>query len=378
MLYRALKLFDNLFLLFACLVEHAHPWASIRLWGFKKAPGAKTSARYSTSVPCTSPQRATNARVGSKITSISSCVDDNAADIPQIVADTDDMGIDLLLPINNTSTIECMKSEAEVEEIAVHKMTENIAVNMNNPESRSEAGISQMTSPEALITVEHGSNKEHTQIDKIEDYASGYEERVAAGKTKVEGIGQRFEDEGYVSADENSWSPETGLEFLSDQQPQMQQVVRSVIFEPLDSLEHSEVARPPLLARLTASADSVALPTLPHHQSDRNSRLSSFPSLKTFDDIPGLRRQSLSGLETTRLVTISAEATARAHHHWLRPCAACARKAGAESKGWHLLSKKKAKDESRESMSSEREAEPGMYQRTVHWVRKQEERIKEL
>ncbi|MCJ1389285.1 hypothetical protein MMC18_002141 [Xylographa bjoerkii] len=289
------------------------------------------------------------------------------------------MDIDLPILIIRDSAIESTRAEAE--EIMAEDMTVNMAVNMDSTERGTEAGAGPMSSSEALTTVDNGSNQSHIEIDDIEVDASDDGNSIAKENTEVQGTSQPLEDEGYISADENSWSPETCPEHLSVRQPQMQQVVRSAIFEPLDSLEHSEIARPPLLALLTASAHSLPLPPPPHRQSDGNGKLSSFPSLQTFDEIPGLRRQSLSGAETKRLVTISAEAASRAHHHWLRPCAACARKAGAESKGWHLLQKKKKKktgNDTRGEISIEGRQELGVYSRTVHWVKKQEERIKQL
>ncbi|MCJ1378202.1 hypothetical protein MMC17_001298 [Xylographa soralifera] len=279
------------------------------------------------------------------------------------------------LPMIRTPAIECTQSKAEAIEIVGNDIK---LQNMDSPESGSEAVISQMYSSKALTTVELGSNIAQIQNEENEVYASDYEEDTAKRKMKIEGTTQPPEDEGYISAEDNSWCSETGPEHLSVRQPQTQQVVRSAIFEPLDSSERSEIARPPLLALLTASALSLPLPTFPQHQSDGNRRLSSFPSLQTFDDIPGLRRQSLSKAETMRLVTISAETTSRAHHHWLRPCTACARKAGAEPRGWHLLPKKKTGDDTREERSTDGDKESGMYNRTVHWVKKQEERIKHL
>ncbi|MCJ1438764.1 hypothetical protein MMC27_008154 [Xylographa pallens] len=343
MLYRVLKIFDNLLLLCTCYVEHALPWAFVRLWGPKKASGAKTSAQSLISV-----------------------------------ADTLDTDIDLPSPVVQTSAIECTKSEAKARDIVGDDMTAKRVISIDSPESGSGAGVSHMRSLTTPIAVEYGKNKDYIQTDDSKVNASGYERNTAQGEMKIEGTSQPPEDEGYFSAEDNLECPESGPERLSVRQRQMQQVVRSTIFEPFDSVEHSEIARPPLLALLTASAVSLPIPTLLHQPSGGDRRLSSFPSLQTFDDIPGLRRESLSKAETMRLVTISAETTSRAHHHWLRPCSACARKAGAEPKGWHLLLKIKTGDNTKEDSSNEGGKEPGVYRRTAHWVKKQEERIKHL
>ena len=77
MLYRALKIFDNLFLLCACYVEHAHPWAFVRLWGPKNAPGAKTAAQSLISMAGMCLQRVSIIRVGPIFSGISSFVVDN-------------------------------------------------------------------------------------------------------------------------------------------------------------------------------------------------------------------------------------------------------------------------------------------------------------
>ena len=254
-------------------------------------------------------------------------------------------------------------------------MTAKMVISIDSPESGSGPGVSSLNTPTA---VEYGKNIAHIQINDNEGDGSGCEENIVQGEMKIDERKQPPEDEGYFSAEDNFGCPQRGPEHIGVRKRQMQQVIRSTIFEPLDSLEHSEIARPPLLALLTASAVSLPLPTLPHPPSDGDRRLSSFPRFQTFDDMPGLRRQSLSKAETMRLVTISAELTSRAHHHWLRPCAACARKAGAESKGWHFLPKIKIRDSTKEDRTTEGNKEPGVYMRTAHWVKKQEERIKNL
>ncbi|MCJ1316642.1 hypothetical protein MMC15_001963 [Xylographa vitiligo] len=296
----------------------------------------------------------------------------------QIFADAYNTGIDRLSPTTQTTAVECTKSDAEAKEMVGDDIV-TVGHDINILESGFEAGSSGLRSSEkALVTGEHGSNKAHIQVDDNEGYASDHEKDTAKGKIKIEGTSQSSEDEGYVSAEDSLGCPEKGPEHLSVRQPQMGQVVRSAIFEPLGSLDRGEIARPPLLACLTASALSLPLSKIPHRPSNGDRRLSSFPGLQTFDDIPGLRRQPLSRAETMRLVTISAETTSRAHHHWLRPCAACVRKAGAESKGWHLLPKTKTGDNTKDERSVEGAKEPSVYKRTADWVKKQEERIKHL
>ncbi|MCJ1283707.1 hypothetical protein MMC26_003038 [Xylographa opegraphella] len=270
------------------------------------------------------------------------------------------------------------KSEAEARNLGEVDMAKMV-VGGDNLESGSEVGASRMhSSDEALATVGYGSSKDHDQVIDHEGYTSDYDEDTGKGTIHVQGTSQPPEDEGYVSAGDSSGCPERCPEHLSAQPPQTQQVLRSTLFEPFDSPEHGEIARPPLLALLSTSTPSLPLPTLPHRRSDGDRRLSSFPSLQTFDDIPGLEQESPSGAETMRLVADSRGTTSRAHHHWLRPCAACARKAGAASKGWHLLLKTKSGDNTNEQRGGRGEKEASVYRRTAHWVKKQEERIKHL
>ncbi|MCJ1409143.1 hypothetical protein MMC19_003221 [Ptychographa xylographoides] len=114
-------------------------------------------------------------------------------------------------------------------------------------------------------------------------------------------------------------------------------------------------------------------PWVTRHQSSWHWETSSSPNTVSFDDIPGLRRESQSIREVQRLVTISADAVGRAHHHWLRPCTACARKAVAEKKEKEFVMKRSKRAA---SIPDTNEA-GGVYRRTVHWVKKQEERIKQ-
>ena len=65
MLYKALNFLDNLFLLCACYIEHAHPWAFARLLGFKTAPRSRTFARSGSSVLGMYPERASVIPLGS-------------------------------------------------------------------------------------------------------------------------------------------------------------------------------------------------------------------------------------------------------------------------------------------------------------------------
>ena len=374
-LYMALKGLDGLFLLLACYAETAHPWASVHLWGSKKVPGAVSSARRRTPTAGMCIHRALHTRLRSKLFGHA---DEDIADAFRPSLDTHTVDSNHLLRPVHTIPAELMTSEDEAEGTEGNDRAAEETVKLNKPETGSEARVSMISTSEDLITLEDGSHKgQGIEVDDKEIHAPDYEGSVCTKNTIVGEANQPFDDESYVSADENLLSTERGHEHHSAQQPQMHEVVRSIIFEPLDLPKHSEIARPPLLAVLTASTHSLPLPTLPSRQSEEETRLSSFPSLQTFDDIPGLRRQSLSGVEAKRLVTISAKATSQAHHHWLRPCAACARKAGAEGKSWHLLSKKAANN-TREDASSEVEHEPGVYKQTVQWVKKQEDRIKRL
>lgn len=180
------------------------------------------------------------------------------------------------------------------------------------------------------------------------------------------------EDEGYASATdvENTQKTARIRPFhLSPELPAIRQIL-----EPAKQTDDADVefARPPLITTLAAtSPHSLPMLPIPRQQSSWHNGPSSYSSIQTFDDFPGLRQQSQSGTEAKRLVTVSAEATARAHHHWLRPCAVCARKAGGEGKEWSLLPKKVG----RPKITDAREETSGVHKRTAKWLKKQEGRL---
>jgi hypothetical protein len=119
------------------------------------------------------------------------------------------------------------------------------------------------------------------------------------------------------------------------------------------------------------SPTAVAKPYIARRYSSQASP-TDFRSKITFDDIPGLRKRSLTGSEAKRLVTISMEAASRAHHHWLRPCAACSRRLAEEK------AEKKSKimaNGSVEDLPGDQTRDKGtvgkVYKHTLHWVRKE-------
>ena len=92
-----------------------------------------------------------------------------------------------------------------------------------------------------------------------------------------------------------------------------------------------------------------------------------------------VRCSSYSSAEAKRLLEISTAAAARAHHHWLRPCDACVRKA---EKG---TGRKMERNRLRKACPSEEgtiarlkreEKVDRMVKRTRGWVRKQEEKMR--
>ena len=148
------------------------------------------------------------------------------------------------------------------------------------------------------------------------------------------------------------------------------------MLEPLEAAEEAEAVHPSDNPHLNIESPTLTSSNTQvlNSQNSWNNKTLSFPSWRTFDDIAGLRRQSQTGVEAKRLVTISMEAASRAHHHWLRPCAACARKAGREK------SERKMEKDIGEEMAEGKGSKQvgGVYMRTVHWVKKQEGRIKQL
>ena len=82
---------------------------------------------------------------------------------------------------------------------------------------------------------------------------------------------------------------------------------------------------------LKYGADPIS-PATAGPQSISGRTLSSYPTSRTLDDMPILRRQSRSGKDVSLPVNASSISAPHEHNRWLRPCAVCARKKAKLSK----------------------------------------------
>ena len=182
------------------------------------------------------------------------------------------------------------------------------------------------------------------------------------------------EDEGYVSSEDTGAAPTTSI---LEESPQSDQIrdQRSLLTSNAASDGDERLVRSPHVSKSqsfylhpNASTPSLSSPK-------RIRRQSSFPTQ------PSRRSTSQSTAEAKRLLTLSTNAVARAHHHWLRPCDACARKAEAgtvRKVERNRLRKAFPSEDAAVVKVEEEEKGEGVVRRTVGWVKKQEEKIKHL
>ena len=116
-------------------------------------------------------------------------------------------------------------------------------------------------------------------------------------------------------------------------------------------------------------------------------RQSSFPSQvshpdpRTLQSSAFIRRSSYSSAEAKRLLEISTMAAARAHHHWLRPCDTCVRKAEGGTGGKmerNRLHKAFPSEDGTITRFEREEKVDRMVKRTLGWMKKQEEKMKHM
>ena len=89
-------------------------------------------------------------------------------------------------------------------------------------------------------------------------------------------------------------------------------------YDPVSSV--SRVVDTPYLGTgpsLMAITTSTSVPGRP---------LSTSSTSRTLGDLPTLRRQPLLGKDSSSLIVVGPKPGLNEHHHWLRPCAVCARK----------------------------------------------------
>ena len=106
--------------------------------------------------------------------------------------------------------------------------------------------------------------------------------------------------------------------------------------------------------------------TMPGSRSSSLLKRKGLPMSQRLSKVP----KSLTGKEVERFVAISSTLGSRLHRHWFRPCPVCARKG---MNGLQRIHGKSAQPGA--SYSSPGIAE-SVYKRTAHWMRKQDDRIK--
>ena len=363
-LFRAIKWLDSLYFLAACYLEHVVFQTSVLICGRNELPGRRLSTTAGTYM-----RKMSESRFGSVVVRIGEHVDEDMAEIIRTMADSYEGFIDRVLPPAYTFVCDSKepdKAQECQEKVDVRgkdndewKLETNMEV-----QKRLTSGSQVDWSIVGSLEVENGTDKQNESQDV--SHNNSICDVVAVRHENPD----NFDDEGYKSADE---APVFGLITICETSPATVQKppVRSML-EPLEAAHVHPSDNP----RFEIKSPTVApfRTQIFNSQDSWNNKNLAFPSRKTFDDIPGLRRQSQTGIEAKRIVTISMEAASRAHHHWLRPCAACARKAGQEK------SERKVEEIGGEKMAEEKESKliGGVYKRTVHWVKRQEGRIKQL
>lgn len=374
-LFAVIAWVDNLWFLAACYLEHAFPQTSCILWDrtIRRPQMLRQRlmiqpARRLSETAGTYLRRASEFRLGNIVVKISTYADEDVAEVLRVAADTYAELVNRFLPP------------------AIQAGPHNSEPTQPSPEN----GVLQLTALVGQAAEEHATNGgEVNEIDfeVTESGSPGAEattldlytgepnrdSRATIEDAMIQRKSHLSEDEGYASGGDVTIPP---VDAPEEWRPKTSQVprVRSLL-EPFNAVDETNVPR----GSINPYIQPAPLMLLTPKPTIRTQRSMSgndavFPSKTTFNDILGLRRQSQTGVEAKRLVSISVDAAARAHHHWLRPCAACAKKA-AEEKPKKRLGKLIAE----EMQSSEDDkAADGVYKRTVHWVRRQEERIKQL
>jgi len=378
-LFAVLVWIDNLCLLAACYFEHAFPQASYFLWDrIIRTPQVLhrrlmiVPARHLSETAGTYLRRASESRLGSVMVDVRNHADKDVAEVLRVVADTYEELVNRFLPPVE-AIIQPRADDSELTPLSLETGTMK-AIAVDDPAAEPHAtNKGEFDLIDFEITGTRNPGPEASTVDHL--YVG---EPHEDGKASIEDVGmeRRFhisEDEGYASGANAAISLEAEPK---DSRRKILQVprVRSML-DPLDEgvevdARHGSISPyiQPAPLMLTSPRPTLG----PQRSWSGNDGM--FPSRATFDEMPGLRRQSQTSAEAKRLVTISVDAASRAHHHWLRPCAACAQKA-AEEKPKKRLGRLIAEEM---QGSGEDKSENGVYKRTVHWVKRQEERIKQL
>lgn len=367
---------DNLLFLAACYLENAFPQTTYFLWDrtirrpqmlrqrLMIQPArrlSETAGKYL--------RRASESRLGHIAVKISIYADEDIAEVLRVTADTYEELVNRFLP----------------------PAIQAGPYNSNPTQPSPENGVLQLTALDVQAAEEHATHGGEVNLidfevmetrspgakaitlDQLSIGEPNRDGRATIEDAVLERKSHLSEDEGYASGEDITIPP---VDAPEEWRPKASQVprVRSLL-EPFNAVDETYVPR----GSINPYIQPAPLMLLTPKPTVRTQRSMSgndavFPSKATFNDILGLRRQSQTGAEAKRLVSISVDAAARAHHHWLRPCAACAKKA-AEEKPKKRLGKLIAEEM---QSSEDNKAADGVYKRTVHWVRRQEERIKQL
>ena len=374
---------DNLCFLAACYFEHAFLQASYFLWdGSIRTP--RTLRQHLTIQPprrlsdiaARDVQGASDSRLGSVTVNISNHADEDVAGALRAAADTSEELINrFLLPVDAfvDAFVDAGRDDSELtwtspENLKSRAITVNEQATTGKDSNGGEVDLMGFETTETRSPGTEASTMDKLYIEKREDGSKAIPEGVV-----IERSFHLSEDEGFASGKDANISSMVRAEG-SHQKVLRAPRVKSML-EPLEAVGEVDARHGSINPYIKAAPLLIITPrpTLPRQRS-WNGNDTAFPSRATFDDIPGLRRQSQSSVEAKRLVMISVDAVSRAHHHWLRPCAACAKRAAEEKP------KKRQGKLIEEEMQGGggNKSSDGVYKRTVHWVKRQEERIKQL
>ena len=376
-LFSVLVWLDNICFLAACYFEHAFPQTSLFLWdGTIRTPRILRQrlmvvpAQHlgETAGHC----RPSNSRLGSVVVNIRNHADEDVAEMLRVAADTYEGAVNRFLPTSDTMIEACPHNPEPTQWSRDNGKHQVIAVDDPAAEERTTGGV-EFNLIDFETTETRSPGAETSTMDHLYIGEAKGDGKASTEDVVIERRCHLSKDEGYASGEDTIISLGVGQEELRPNKFQVSRV-RSMLepFEPVREVEGRHGSINPYIQpahlRMITPRQTIG----PQRSWSGNDAM--FPSNSTFDDIPGLRRQSQTGAEAKRLVTISVDAASRAHHHWLRPCAACAKKA-AEEKPKKRLGKLIAEEM---QGSGETNSADGVYKRTVLWVKRQEERIKQL
>lgn len=381
-LFAVIVWLDNLWFLAACYFEHAFPQTSYYLWDRAvRTPYTLRQrlmiqpARRLSETAGTCLRRVSESRLGPIVVKISTHADEDIAEVLRIAADTCEELVNHFLPHTDV-IIQAGPHNSEPTQLSPENGVLQLAAFSNRAAGGYSANVEEVNLVDFETTETTETRSREAEASTMDHLYVGEPQGDVRASVEDAVIERRFhlsEDEGYASGKDVAIPTVVAPE---ESPPKIVQApgVKSLL-EPFETVGKADTRH----GSINPYAQPAPLMLITPRPTIRTQRSMSgndavFPSKATFDDILGLRRRSQTGAEAKRLVSISVDAASRAHHHWLRPCAACAKKA-AEEKPKKRLGKLIAEEM---QGSEETKAADGVYKRTVHWVRRQEERIKQL